>query len=174
MGRVAVRPDHKYITKLLPEIPPSLCGCTKKSCTNTIQIHTQIQNKHNLYHQKKVARNLVRSICIKYIDICIWFEFALRVKTEFAGSRTKILTHSNSTYEEEKKQIVAKLLGGDHRMVSIHGGNGLPKVLNVAANFCLSPFAELLPPFCLNPILSCAGLKNETMKLKGLTVTRLK
>ena len=67
-----------------------------------------------------------------------------------------------------------KLLGGDQRMVSIHGGNGLPKVLNVAANSCLSPFAELLPPFCLNPILSCAGLKNETMKLKGLTVTRLK
>ena len=47
----------------------------------------------------------------------IWFEFALRVKTEFPGSRTKILTHSNSTYEEEKKQIVAKLLDGDHRMV---------------------------------------------------------
>ena len=64
VGRVAVRPDHKYITKLLPEIPPSLCGCTKKSCTNTIQIHTQIQNKHNLYHQQKVAGNLVKSICI--------------------------------------------------------------------------------------------------------------
>ena len=64
VGRVAVRPDHKYITKLLPEIPPSLCGCTKKPCTNTIQIHTQIKNKHNLYHQQKVAENIVKSICI--------------------------------------------------------------------------------------------------------------
>ena len=72
VGRVAVRPDHKYITKLLPEIPPSLCGCTKKSRTNTIQFHTQIQNKHNLYHQQKVAGNLVKSICIWYIDICIY------------------------------------------------------------------------------------------------------
>ena len=103
VGRVAVRPDHKYITKLLPEIPPSLCGCTKKSRTNTIQFHTQIQNKHNLYH-KKVAGNLVELI---YWYVHIWFEFALRVKTEFPGSRIKILTHSNSTYVEEKKQIVA-------------------------------------------------------------------